>query len=245
MLTDSARWISESVTAAAGLGLAAGGFLYAAMVPSSQIFGTALIAPKIQRHIALTFDDGPNPAWTPQLLEILARHHVKATFFLLGKYVEQEPYLARYIAQSGHMIGNHTWSHPNLAFSSWQRGRSELVRTNHLLEQITGTKVRFFRPPFGARRPGVMNFARDLGMIPALWNVMTDDWRERSPERIAERLSAKIDSTSRRGFAANIVLHDGGHLEQGAHRGPSVDAVRLLLERYVGVRRFVTLDAWV
>lgn len=229
----------------AAAGLAAGGFAYAAMSPQSRLFGTTLVAPQRRGQIALTFDDGPNPAWTPQLLDLLARHRVKATFFMIGKYAGEEPYLTRYIAEAGHVIGNHTWSHPNLALTSPKKVKEELKRTKQMLEHITGMPVPFFRPPYGGRRPDVLNAALDLGMTPVLWNAMTHDWKDRSAESIAGRLGDRVDALGRRGLAANVVLHDGGSQAQGTDRGPSVEAAKLLLDRYIGVRRFVTLDAWV
>ncbi|MFP5237734.1 MAG: polysaccharide deacetylase family protein [Acidobacteriota bacterium] len=228
----------------AGAALAAGGGAYAAMWPASQLFGRTLIAPARPGEIALTFDDGPNPACTPRLLELLDRHNVKAAFFLVGKYASQEPGLTRRIADAGHTVGNHTWSHPNLALTAPRRVREELRKTNDALEQITGKPVRFFRPPFGARRPDVLHGARELGMIPVLWNAMTNDWAEPSAERIAAALGGKIESAKQRGRAANVVLHDGGHLQLGTNREPSVKAAGLLLERFSKSQRFVTVDEW-
>jgi peptidoglycan-N-acetylglucosamine deacetylase len=242
MLSDSTRLIAECIGAAGAVGLAAGGWTYAARYPQSQIFGPTLIAPERIGEIALTFDDGPNPAWTPKLIEMLAAHRVKATFFLVGKYAEAEPYLTRHIAESGHIIGNHSWSHPNLAFSSRKKICEELYSAKYTLEQITGSRVRYFRPPFGARRPFVLTEARELGMSPVLWNAMTNDWEEPSAEEIAERLANKVDGLGRRGRSATIVLHDGGHLEPTADRGPSIAAAELLIRRYIGVRRFVTAE---
>ena len=122
--------------------------------------------------------------------------------------------------------------------------KEELARTKETLEQIGGAPVRFFRPPFGARRPAVFRVARSLGMVPVLWNAMTSDWREPSENLIAMRLMRSIDRLVRRGQAANIVLHDGSHLGRGAFRGPSVAAAGQLAERYQATHRFVTLDAW-
>ncbi len=245
MIPESVKAMVEGIGALAALGLIGGGASYAAMAPGSQAFGPTMIAPKGRGQIALTFDDGPNPAWTPQLLDLLAKHRVKATFFLIGKYAGEEPYLTRHIAESGHLIGNHTWSHPNLALTAPKRVKEELKRTKQMLEHITGEPVRFFRPPFGARRPDVLNAALDLGMTPVTWNAMTDDWKEPSGPAIAERLGNKVDLLGRKGWAANVVLHDGAHRELGKDRSPSVEAAKLLVERYIGVRRFVTLDAWV
>jgi peptidoglycan/xylan/chitin deacetylase (PgdA/CDA1 family) len=210
----------------------------------SQIFGRTLAAPFRPGEMALTFDDGPNPAWTPRLLEILAEHQVRATFFLVGKFAATEPALVRRIAAAGHVVGNHSWSHPNLALTASGRVRDELERTNSVLAHITGQPVRFFRPPFGARRPAVLRIARELGLEPVLWNAITSDWSEPSEARIAEQLSGTIDRNRRRGQATDLVLHDGGHRGPGANRGPSVAAAALLIERYKATHRFVTLDAW-
>ena len=229
--------------AAAGLGLA-GGCAYAAMWPGSQVFGDTLIAPQSPGELALTFDDGPNPAWTPRLLDLLAAHEVRATFFLVGLHAQAEPGLVRRIVDAGHLIGNHSWSHPNLALTGTKRIREELTRTCDALAQIAGGPVKHFRPPFGARRPATLRIARELGMVPVMWNAMTSDWKEPSAERIARCLFEKIERVRLQGSAANIVLHDGGHLESRANREPSVTAASLLVERYHRTHRFVTVDAW-
>jgi peptidoglycan-N-acetylglucosamine deacetylase len=235
---------ATALGAAAGLGLAAGACAYAALWPGSRLFGRALIAPPRPGELALTFDDGPNSVWTPRLLDLLAQHGVRATFFLLGSRAQAQPALARSIAAAGHLIGNHSWSHPNLALCGRNRIHHELARARDALEQITGAPVTFFRPPFGARRPAVLCAARRLGMVPVLMNAMTSDWSNPAPERIAQRLTAKIDRLTRRGRAANIVLHDGGHLDPAAFRQPSIAAAALLIARYKPTHRFVTVDAW-
>jgi peptidoglycan/xylan/chitin deacetylase (PgdA/CDA1 family) len=244
MSSSLAGGMSMGCGAAAALGLAAGAFAYASRWPGSQIFGRTLIAPARPGDLALTFDDGPNPAWTPQLLDLLGRRGVKATFFLLGRFAEQQPALARSISDAGHLIGNHSWTHPNLSLTAAHRVDKELTRTKTTLEQITGKAVRYFRPPFGARRPYVLRAARSLGMTPVMWNAMTSDWEERSADRIADRLMQKIAMNQRRGLASNIVLHDGGHLGLNADRGPSIGAVDRLLAKYAGTHKFVTVDAW-
>jgi peptidoglycan/xylan/chitin deacetylase (PgdA/CDA1 family) len=229
---------------AAAAGLAAGGLAYASLWPGSQIFGRVLVAPRRAGELALTFDDGPNPAWTPRLLELLAGYDVRATFFMVGSHAALEPELVRQVQAGGHLIGLHSWSHPSLARSSRRKIKEELTKSRTSLEQILGAPVRFFRPPFGARRPAVFSIARSMGLTTVLWNAMTNDWSDRQPERIAARLSEKIDRLTRRGRAANVVLHDGGHLDLAVDREPSVTAAGLLLERYMPTHSFVTLDAW-
>lgn len=226
------------------LGLAAGGFAFAAMKPQSQLFGRTMIAPNVPEELALTFDDGPNPACTPRLLDILAAQNVHATFFMIGSFAEREPALVRRVAAAGHLIGNHSWSHPNLALTGSSQVHEELRRTNETLQQIAGTRVRYFRPPFGGRRPSVLRTASKLGLTPVTWNAMTNDWEEPMADAIAGRLTRMVDRLGERSRAANIVLHDGGHRMLGTDRNPSVNAAAQLLDRYTASRRFVRLDAW-
>jgi peptidoglycan/xylan/chitin deacetylase (PgdA/CDA1 family) len=229
---------------AAGLGLLGGGFAYASRWPGSTVFGKALTAPPLPGDLALTFDDGPNPAWTPKLLDTLASRGVRASFFLLGSFAAAEPQLVERIAAAGHLIGNHSWSHPDLARCPAHRIEEELKRTLETIAQITGTRVEYFRPPFGSRRPAVFRIARSMGLTPVLWNAMTTDWSEPSSERIRDALAAKINRLAQRGQAANIVLHDGNHRDRNSNRGPSVAAAAMLVDRYIATRRFVTLDEW-
>jgi peptidoglycan-N-acetylglucosamine deacetylase len=244
MLSPLAASICASLVAAGGAGIAAAGFSYASRWPTSQIFGRTLIAPRNPGQLALTFDDGPNPAWTPRLLDILAGHNVRATFFMVGKFAKTERELARRVAEAGHLIGNHTWNHPDLSRTRSANVLDELTRTSDVLAAITGKPIVYFRPPFGARRPYVLKLARQLGLIPVTWNTMTKDWSEPSADTIAQHLFRKIDSNQKHGHASNIVLHDGNHRALNADRGPSVAAAAQLLDRYASTHKFVTLDAW-
>jgi peptidoglycan/xylan/chitin deacetylase (PgdA/CDA1 family) len=244
MLSPLATGIYASLGAAGAIGLTAGGFAYASLWPTSQIFGRTLVAPPRPGTLALTFDDGPNPAWTPRLLDILAAHNAHATFFMVGRFAEAEPSLVRRVADAGHLIGNHSWSHPNLARTASSRIRQELTRTSDTLAQIVGRPPRFFRPPYGARRPYVLRAARSLGMTPVTWNAMTSDWVDPSADHIAAELMKKIDRNEVDGWASNIVLHDGGHRALGTDRGPSVAAAGQILARYAATHKFITLDSW-
>ena len=244
MLSPFTAGIYGLLGLAGATGLGVGGFAYASRWPTSQIFGRTLTAPRKPGELALTFDDGPNPAWTPRLLDLLAEHNVHATFFLIGRFAKVERELARRIADAGHLIGNHTWSHPDLSRLPDSNVLDELTRTNDLLAEITGKPMIYFRPPFGARRPYVLKLARQLGLVPVTWNAMTTDWNEPSADKISKNLVGKIETNQRRGYATNIVLHDGGSRGQGADRGPSITAAAQLLGRYHRTHTFVTLDAW-
>jgi peptidoglycan/xylan/chitin deacetylase (PgdA/CDA1 family) len=244
MLSPLSAGIYGAVGLAATTGLGIAGFAYGSRYPTSQIFGRTLTAPRLPGQLALTFDDGPNPSWTPRLLDILAEHNVPATFFMVGKFVKAEPDLARRVVEAGHLIGNHTWSHPDLSRARAADILNELTRTSDILAGITGKHVAYFRPPFGARRPYVLKLARQLGLIPVTWNAMTEDWKEPSADTIAKNLIEKIDSNHRRGYATNIVLHDGSHRGLNADRGPSISAATQLLDRYATTHKFVTLDTW-
>lgn len=229
---------------ATGAALLAGGYFYAGMWPQSQIFGRTLIAGDDPDEIALTFDDGPNDACTERLLEILSRHNAQATFFLIGRFARQRPELIRRIHAAGHVIGNHTWTHPWLMFSSPARIREELSATSAALEGILGKPVRYFRPPHGARNPGVLRIARELGLIPVLWNVTVFDWKPIPPEGLLRRMENGIARNRRRGRGSNLLLHDGGDTGIGVDRVRTLAATAALLESWRGRARFITVAQW-
>jgi peptidoglycan-N-acetylglucosamine deacetylase len=233
--------------ASAGLisGLAAGGYAYAANWPTSQVFGSTLIAGSDPTEVALTFDDGPNDPYTHRLLEILARHNVRATFFLIGRFVRMQPQIVREIRSASHVVGNHTMTHPVLLFKSPAAAREELASCNVALEDVLGEAVRFFRPPHGARRPDVLRSARELGLTPVMWNAMGRDWIVPPPGQIVRRVQNGIRANQRRRQGSNIVLHDGGQARMGIDRGPTLAATDSLLSIWAanGIRT-VTVDQW-
>jgi peptidoglycan/xylan/chitin deacetylase (PgdA/CDA1 family) len=231
------------------VGAAAGGaavWTYGSLAPESQLFGRTIVAGRDPAEFALTFDDGPNDPWTPRLLDLLARHNVRATFFLIGKYARQRPDIVREIRDAGHLIGNHTVTHPWLAVQSRRRVRDELAGCNAVLEDALGVPVGFFRPPHGSRRPDVLRAARELGLTAVMWNAMGFDWRlHTTAEKIAAYLERGIARNRKGGRGSNLLLHDGGHLALGAERSQSVEATRRILERWApGEIRYVTVDAW-
>lgn len=238
--------LAEIATTAAAAGLGAGGYLYAAMWPTSQIFGRSVVAGRDPMEFALTFDDGPNDPHTGHLLDVLARHEVRATFFLIGRFVRQRPDIVRSIRAAGHLIGNHSMTHPVLLLRSPRDVRQQLVDCNAALEDVLGEGVHYFRPPHGARRPDVMHAARDLGLTPVLWNAMGHDWEaNNSAGKVEAHLLKGIRRNQRDKRGSNLLLHDGGHTGIGQDRSHSVAATANLIEQFKprGVR-FVTVDAW-
>ncbi|HKD78336.1 MAG TPA: polysaccharide deacetylase family protein [Candidatus Angelobacter sp.] len=209
---------------------------YASMAPQSQLYGRTLTHGADPHQIALTYDDGPNDPDTLRLLDLLATHQAKATFFLIGKYVRQRPDIVRAIVAAGHEIGNHTFNHPNLILVSGRRLRRELADCNKALEDAVGRTVSLFRPPFGGRRPSVLRAARAMGLKPVMWSVTGFDWNAPSKEFILDKISDRLES--HRGEI--VLLHDGSHLGFGADRTPTIEATRKLLEMYPG-RTFVSV----
>lgn len=228
------------ITLASAAAAAASYAGYATMAPTSQLYGRTVTHGSDPGQMALTFDDGPNDPHTMHLLDVLARHNAKATFFLIGRYVRQRPEIARAVLAAGHEIGNHTYSHPNLALVSGRRLRQELGDCRKALEDALGTKSTLFRPPFGGRRPSVLRTARGMGLSPIMWSVTGYDWSAKSADAIVAKVARQVESRSRP-QAELVLLHDGGHMAFGADRGHTVEATRRLLERYAG-KEFVSIS---
>jgi peptidoglycan/xylan/chitin deacetylase (PgdA/CDA1 family) len=225
----NAPTIATAAAALSTAGLLAVGCTYAALSAQSQLFGEVLIASRDPNEIALTYDDGPNDVTTERLLDVLAHHNVRATFFLIGRYVRQRPQIARAIASAGHLVGNHTMTHPWLAWQPTERIRQELTGCNSVLEDTLGIPIRYFRSPHGARRPAVLSIARSLGLTPVQWNIIPGDWKPVGAGEIAARTVRGIARNQQHNRASNIVLHDGGQKALGQPRLPTVEATRLLL----------------
>lgn len=221
-------------TVATAAAVAAG---YQSMAPAGQWYGRTFTGlARDTKQLALTYDDGPNDPHTLRLLETLARHDVHATFFLIGRYVRQHPDLAREIVRAGHIVGNHTFTHPLLIFKSNSETRKELASCRAALEDAIGQPSHLFRPPFGGRRPATLRIARELGLEPVMWNVTGYDWNA-PPAAVIEK---KVESQIRGGDV--ILLHDGGHRQMGADRSQTVLATDHLIARYKSeAYEFVTI----
>ena len=159
--------------------------------------------------VALTFDDGPDPRWTPKLLGVLRREHVPATFFVIGQQAQQHQGLVREAMRDGNVIGNHTYSHKNLATISTLRAKVEILGGAAVIEGITGHKAVLFRSPYGAgdmsgKKVGGDQLANDLGEHAVAWNVDPQDWAQPGAARIATRVASQMQERS------VVLLHDGG-----------------------------------
>jgi len=210
---------------------------YQSMAPTGQWYGRTFTGlARGSRQIALTYDDGPNDPHTLRLLDVLAKRSVHATFFLIGRYVRQRPDIVRELVKAGHVVGNHTFTHPLLTFKSEAEIRQELSQCRSALQDAIGEPSNFFRPPFGGRRPAVFRIARELGLEPVMWNVTGYDW-DAPPAGVIER---KVTKQMRGGDV--ILLHDGGHKEMGADRSQTAIATDRLIARYKAKRyEFVTV----
>ena len=223
--------------AVGGVFAVSGAYAWGAVEPSAQLFGPTIRRTGDTSAMALTFDDGPNLAITPLLLDLLDRHQVKATFFLIGAWVREAPSLANEIAARGHAVGNHTDTHPSLALLSSQRITHELERCDDAIESATARKPRWMRPPFGFRSPlldGILRRRGGAGVV--MWSAWARDWKPQPAEPVIERL--------RRARGGDIVLlHDGDHRVINSDRRHTVAALEYWLPRWndSGIR-FVTLD---
>lgn len=214
-------WVGLAAAAAAS---AAG---YQSMAPTGQWYGQTFTGrERGSKQIALTYDDGPNDPHTLKLLEVLARHSVPATFFMIGRYARQRPDMVQVVARAGHVIGNHTLTHPLLIFESAARTRTELVECRAALTDAVGEHSNLFRPPFGGRRPATLRIARELGLEPIMWNVTGYDWNAPPAAQVEKKVMGQMHGGD------VILLHDGGHRAMGADRGQTVIATDNLIRRY-------------
>jgi peptidoglycan-N-acetylglucosamine deacetylase len=155
-------------------------------------------------EIALTFDDGPNPYYTPLILNILKKYNVKATFFCIGRQVAAYPALVKQEYMAGHIIGNHSWSHPDMALLSPANINLQLESTSNAIQEATGVRPIYFRPPYGIMSVPVLTQAYHLGLTTIIWNDEARDWQLPGMSVIVER----VFWLARNG--AIILLHDGG-----------------------------------
>lgn len=178
------------------------------------------------KKVALTFDDGPHPYYTEQLLGGLKERGVHVTFFVTGEHAKLHPDIIKRMYEEGHLIGNHTYSHIQLTKSNREKFKEELVQTSEVIQEITGDEVIYVRPPYGTWDK---KFEEELNMIPVLWTVDTLDWCSKSTSGIVNKIVTKVDDND------IILMHDYYDTSVTA----ALQAIDRLLEKGY---EFVTVD---
>ncbi|WP_236939173.1 polysaccharide deacetylase family protein [Evansella clarkii] len=181
-----------------------------------------LRGPETENKVALTFDDGPDPRFTPQILDVLSEYGVQATFFVMGARAEANPELTRRIIDEGHIVGNHTYFHPNLV----EEGdvatlRTEVSRTEDALADIIGYRTKLFRAPYGFLYNELVEALGEMDYTVVGWSVDSLDWRERPAEETAYNV------ISNSGPGSVILMHDGA--ESDGDRTSTVEALRQII----------------
>lgn len=221
--------------------------------PTSQVMGNTIVSgPADERVVALTYDDGPNPPYTNEILDVLDEEQVHATFFVVGRAVAAYPATVQREAREGNAIGNHTWDHGHLIVMDAAQVQASLRKTDAAIYTATNIHTRLMRPPFGSRDWLVLDEARRMGYTPVMWSVpLAKDWENPDPQVIADRIVPRVKDGS------IIVLHDGNRGLICAHshfaprtcdRGNDIEATRLIVRalkkqgyRFVTVPELLTL----
>jgi peptidoglycan-N-acetylglucosamine deacetylase len=193
------------LAAAAGLAVAQAGPGLTGLGPVRSVAFPRLAGRGDPDHVALTFDDGPDPASTPQFLQVLADHDVRATFFMLGGMVARAPGLAAEIAAAGHEVGVHGWEHRYLPTRGPAATRSDLTRATELIAEVTGLRPWLFRPPYGVLSGPSLVIARKLGLTPVLWGAWGKEWAAGATgESVLQTVLRGLDG------GVTVLLHDSG-----------------------------------
>jgi peptidoglycan/xylan/chitin deacetylase (PgdA/CDA1 family) len=239
-MRDMNPWVIDAPAAFAAA--AAGITAYAAVHSRAQLFGKAICRTNSPRKLAITFDDGPNPAITPKLIDLLDRYNAKATFFVIGRYVRECPELVKETVSRGHEVGNHTELHPNLFWLNPTKVRVELRLCHDAIRGVIGAPPKWFRPPYGMRNPWVIPAARELGYRTVMWTLLPGDWQEKPVEWLIPRMQPIADHAQRslgngsKSVAAGtgdvLCLHDGAHRELNGDRSRTLAALEHWLPRW-------------
>lgn len=154
-------------------------------------------------YISLTFDDGPHPEFTPQVLDLLEQFKAKATFFCVGQQIEKHPEIFKKIVANGHAVGNHTYSHSkSFGFFGMDKVINELQKTNQLVQETVGLQMNLYRPAFGVTNPNIEKAVKKLKMNSIGWNVRSLDTTPRNSEMVLKRITSKISKGD------IVLLHD-------------------------------------
>ncbi len=156
-----------------------------------------------KNHIALTFDDGPHPKFTPKILHLLAQYNAKATFFCIGENIETNEAIFKDIDAAGHTIGNHTYSHPNnFGFFSSEKVIAELQKTNSLVKKTIGKEMKLYRPAFGVTNPNIRKALKTIRLLAIGWSIRSLDTTGRSEAQVLNKITKNITKGD------VVLLHD-------------------------------------
>jgi peptidoglycan/xylan/chitin deacetylase (PgdA/CDA1 family) len=197
--------------------------------PKTGPFGTMRLTGT--KAVALTFDDGPHPTWTPKLLDLLKAQKIKATFCLVGQNVRKYPALVARIVREGHALCNHSWEHDlELGKKPEAQIRADIEHTNQEIRRaVPGAKIPYYRQPGGKWTPSVVKVAKDLGMKPLHWDVDPQDWAKPGAAKISQRVATQIRAGS------IVLMHDGGGDRSGTLTA-SPEIIEALRKQYGIVR---------
>ncbi len=189
---------------------------------------------KLLSEIALTFDDGPDPQYTLQILDVLQKYGVKATFFCTGEHSVAYPDVLRCVHEAGHVIGNHSWGHRDMGLLPAEHVLPEITRASDAIREITGVAPTLFRPPFGSLSSHVLTQLQQLNLTTVLWNAGEEarDWSSPGVDFIVSRILKKV------GNGTIVLMHDSG-----GDRSQTVAALPIVIERLQSKGfKFVTIQ---
>jgi peptidoglycan-N-acetylglucosamine deacetylase len=218
------RVLTAAGIAAAGLAVAQAGPGITGLGPVRRLF-PRLAGEGDRGHVALTFDDGPDPAATPEFARLLADRRVRATFFLLGRMVERAPGLAAELAAAGHEIGVHGWEHRYLPQRGPRAAIDDICRATELIASATGVVPRFFRPPYGVLSGPALLATRALGLTPVLWGAWGREW---APAATPASVWATLAGQLRGGVT--VLLHDSDCTSPPGSSRAALGALPMLLD---------------
>jgi peptidoglycan/xylan/chitin deacetylase (PgdA/CDA1 family) len=240
-MTKKRNWkklitIAAIVLIVAGLGVAAFSVFFDQAVIVRK--GTIYKVEVPEKVVALTFDDGPSPVWTPQILDELKKVDVKATFFMIGQYVEKYPQIARRVAEEGHDIGNHSYDHHVLIYYRMEALEKEIKDAERVIREVTGQTTHYFRPPKAWITNKEKDKIKEMGYEVVLWTLNSKDWVTFDDKYIVKFLVHHV----RPGDI--ILFHDGGGVfsTEGGNRNETVKTIPQLVEKLRAKGyRFVTI----
>ena len=203
------------------------------LIHGYEYYGWFVSSEGVRRHgneklpgIALTFDDGPHPVYTPQILDILKKRGVKGCFFMLGKHVEAHPDIVKRMNEEGHELGSHGHSHRMMPLLSVEDLKVELDKTDAAIEKAANTRASYFRPPYGFYNEAVRREALSRGYAFVLWNVSSKDWMNQGGEKVARNVEKYLKP------GAILLFHDGGSVvhNKGTKRESTVLSLPLIID---------------